>query len=87
MRVIKEYEIETKADLEELDLSQGAEDTLEELTDDEVETVLNILSDSCIESDITDSYLSDWLWFERDTIAEWLGFNNFDEIMERNKEN
>lgn len=86
MTVVREYEIETKADLENLDLAQDAWDTLEELTDEEVETVLQMV-DEIAEGTVTDeSYLSDFLWFERDTIAEWLGFNDFEEIMKRNKE-
>ena len=86
MTVVREYEIETKADLEDLDLAQGAWDTLEELTDDEVETILQMV-DEISEGTVTDEgYLSDFLWLERDTIAEWLGFNDFDEIMTRNKD-
>ncbi len=30
--------------------------------------------------------LNDFLWYERDFIAEYFGFKNFDEIIERNKE-
>jgi hypothetical protein len=26
------------------------------------------------------------MWFEDDTIAEWLGYNDFDEIMNRSEE-
>jgi hypothetical protein len=29
--------------------------------------------------------VNDLFWFERDLIAEWLGYEDFDEIMERNK--
>lgn len=30
--------------------------------------------------------INDLFWFEEDTIAEWLGYFSFDEIMNRDKE-
>ena len=85
MKVITEHDVYTKEDLlVELDLAQGAIDTLEDLTDSEVKTILSILEDADNEEDITDSYLSDFFWFERDLIAEWLGYNDYDEILNRN---
>lgn len=84
MRVIEEHFIDTKDELLELDLAQGAVDTIEELTDSEVETILSMVEE--MEEDITDSYLSDFFWFERDTIAEWLGYDSFEDIMNREDE-
>ena len=84
MRVIEEHFIDTKDELLELDLAQGAVDTIEELTDSEVETILSMVEE--MEEDITDSYISDFFWFERDTIAEWLGYDSFDDIMNREDE-
>lgn len=34
----------------------------------------------------TETDVNDFFWFERDEIAQLLGYNDFDEIMERNKE-
>ena len=46
-----------------------------------------MLESSTTEDDImTETELNDFFWFKRDTIAEWLGYENFDEIMERNKD-
>lgn len=84
MRVIEEHFIDTKDELLELDLAQGAVDTIEDLTDSEVETILSMVEE--IEEDITDSYISDFFWFERDTIAEWLGYDSFEDIMNREDE-
>lgn len=84
MRVIEEHFIDTKDELLELDLAQGAVDTIEDLTDSEVETILSMVEG--IEEDITDSYISDFFWFERDTIAEWLGYDSFEDIMNREDE-
>lgn len=69
------------------ELWSGGLDTLEELEDDEVEQILNILEE---ESECTDDIpsitdLNDFFWHERDTIAKWLGYKNFDEIMKRNR--
>ena len=84
MRVIEEHFIDTKDELLELDLAQGAVDTIEELTDSEVETILSMVEE--MEEDITDSFLSDYFWFERDLIAEWLGYDSFEDIMNREDE-
>lgn len=60
----------------------GARDTAEELTADEIEEVFTILEDVYPEG-MTETELNDFFWFERDTIAEWLGYEDFDEIMNR----
>ena len=66
-------------------LWSGAKDTVEELTNDEFEQVMSILENDYF----TDGYptmttINDILWFERDTIADWLGYEDFDAIMNRN---
>ena len=84
MKIIKE--INGWNDLEHTLWSGGA-DTIKDLTCEEIETVLDILETSLPEENImTETELNDFFWFERDTIAEWLGYENFDEIMERNKD-
>lgn len=60
----------------------GARDTVKYLTDDEIDTILTILED-CYPDGMTETELNDFFWFEDETIAEWLGYNSFDEIMER----
>lgn len=63
----------------------GARDTLEDLTDDEIEQVFNMLNDTYLEVP-TLTEINDFFWFERDTIAEWLGYNSYDELMRRDEE-
>ena len=83
MKIIKE--INGWNDLERTLWSGGA-DTIKDLTCEEIETVLDILETSLPEENImTETELNDFFWFERATIAEWLGYNNYDEIIERNK--
>ena len=62
----------------------GAKDTIAELTDSEIRQIFNMLED-CYPEGMSDSGLNDFFWFERDTIAEWLGYEDFDQIMEVNK--
>ena len=68
--------------LTEFDFWSGAKDTVKYLTDDELEQIEQILEDLCPEG-LSESAVNDIFWFERDLIAEWLGYENFDEIMER----
>lgn len=63
----------------------GAKDTVEELTNDEFEQVMSILeNDYFTDGSPTMTEINDILWFERDTIAEWLGYEDFDAIISRN---
>lgn len=70
-------------------LWSGALDTIKYLTLDECQQVLDIY-ESSLELDsegypvaIDETELNDFFWFEDDTIAEWLGYNSFDDIMNR----
>ncbi len=63
-------------------LWSGAEDTLKDLTPAEIETILNILEDLYPDG-MTLTELNDFFWFERDTIAEWLGVTSYDSLMNR----
>ena len=62
----------------------GAKDTIKHLTEFELKEIELILEDLCWEG-LSEEQLNDFFWFERDLIAEWLGYEDFDEIMERNK--
>ena len=63
----------------------GGKDTVEDLTCNEVETIISILED-CYPEGMSATELNDFFWFERDTIAEWLGYSSFEEIMCREDE-
>ena len=77
MKITKE--VDSYSDFE---FWSGARDTAEELTADEIEEIFTILEDAYPEG-MTETELNDFFWFERDTIAEWLGYEDFDEIMNR----
>ena len=57
----------------------GANYTVDHLTYEELITVFNILGDSYPEG-MTDTELNDFFWFETDTIAEWLGYRDWEEL-------
>ena len=64
------------------DFWAGAKDTVKYLTDDEMETIEFILEDLYPDG-MSETDLNDFFWFRDDLIAEWLGYDSFEEIMER----
>ena len=69
------------------DFWAGAKDTIKELTLDEIEQIEAMLEELDTEGEgMSETEINDFFWFERDTIAEWLGYNDFEEIMKRNVE-
>ena len=71
--------------LTEFEFWAGAKDTIEELTEEELEQIEQILEEIYPEG-MDETEVNDFFWFERDLIAEWLGYEDFDEIMERDEE-
>lgn len=61
------------------ELWSGGRDTLDDLTDEQIDTILDILDSE--DADYTITELNDFFWFERDTIAKWLGFDSYDDLM------
>lgn len=63
----------------------GAVDRVKYLTYEELDTIENILED--INPDgMDETEINDLFWFEEDTIAEWLGYEDFEELMKRDDE-
>lgn len=75
MKVIKE--INSAYDFE---FWSGARETINYLSASEIETVFRILEETYPEG-MSDTELNDFFWFEDDTIAEWLGWPDFDTLM------
>lgn len=61
----------------------GAVDTLEDLTDDQIETIFQYLEETEGEEGMSLTSLNDFFWFERDTIADWLGYSDYEQLMQR----
>ena len=66
----------------------GAKDTIAELTYDEMNSLEQLIEEIFDGRDElpTDTDINDFVWFERDTIAQHLGYDDFDELMHRNDE-
>lgn len=77
MKITKE--VNTVSDFE---FWAGAADTVKYLTDGEIEAIFSTL-DEFFPDGMTETELNDFFWFECDTIAEWLGYDDFDQIMNR----
>jgi hypothetical protein len=78
MTVKKEYEFDFLDDT-----WSGANDRMKSLTDDLRYKLENILSDTeeiFGEEIPDDTTVNDFLWFEDDTYADWLGFNSADQL-------
>ncbi len=64
------------------DYWNGAKDTVKYLTDEELDTIEEIL-DELYPEGMDETEINDIFWHEADTIAEWLGYEDFEEIMNR----
>ena len=73
-------------DYDNFEFWSGARDTVAELTDSELKTVWDFLETERYPDGAEDVEINDFFWFERDFIAELLGYENFDQIIDRNKD-
>jgi hypothetical protein len=70
--------------LREFDFWAGAKDRVKYLTRYELDQIEEMLEEICPDG-LSETDLNDLFWFEDDLIAEWLGYESFEEIMERDK--
>lgn len=75
MKVTSEKEIS----LYDFDAWSGGRDTLRDLSSAQCETIEQYLEDLYPDG-IDETDLNDFLWFERDTIAEWLGYSSWEAL-------
>ena len=61
----------------------GAVDTLNTLTDEQKDALEANLEDLYPDG-MDETSLNDILWFENDTIAEWLGFDDWEDLEREN---
>lgn len=74
-------EISTANDVRDLVWS-GAADRVADLSDEQIESILNILEDSYPDG-MSETELNDFFWFDGDTYAEWLGYRDEEQMWER----
>ena len=58
----------------------GARDTVDDLFDSDFD-ILEPIIEEMFEGEVEDVDLNDFFWFERDTIASWLGYEDYEELM------
>lgn len=71
--------IYTEDSIHNFNFWSGGRDTADDLTWDEIDTIESMLDE--LYTEMEDVELNDFFWFERDTIAEWLGYEDYDELM------
>lgn len=74
--------IKKEINLQDFETWSGATDTMKYLTSEEIETIESMIVE-LYPGGLEETQLNDILWFETELIAEWLGYNDFDEIIER----
>ena len=73
-----EYKVETS--LYNFPAWQGGKDTLDTLIEKgDCAAVEELIETIFLEQDVTDEYIKDFLWFDRDEIAQHLGYADWDE--------
>ena len=72
--------------LANFDFWSGAKQTADELTYKDFEEIEGILECSNTGDYMTDTEINDFFWFEDDTIAEWLGYEDWEDLIESRKE-
>ena len=58
----------------------GARDTVDDLFNSDFD-ILEPMLEEYFNGEVEDVDLNDFFWFERDTIASWLGYENYEELM------
>lgn len=70
----------TEDSIRNFEFWSGAKDTVEDLTYDDFD-ILEPMIEEMFMGEVEDVDLNDFFWFERDTIAEWLGYEDYEELM------
>ena len=64
----------------DFDFWSGARNTVAYLDEAEIEQIFNELDD-CYPEGMDETEVNDFFWFEDDTIADWLGWPDFETLM------
>ena len=79
--------INKETSLRDFDFWSGAKYTAEVLTDEQLDQVESCLEETAPEEGYSDTDINDIFWFERDFIAEILGFDSWEALEQSNSEN
>ena len=72
--------IHCDTELRDFNFWLGGSDTVNCLTYEQLKTVESLLTDIYPDG-IDETELNDFFWFERETIAEWLNYSDFEELL------
>lgn len=75
-----------KEPLSNFDFWSGAKDTVKFLFTEEINKLEDYLEDTFKKELPTKTDINDFFWFKDDEIAQVLGYKNFDELMEKRKD-
>ena len=76
---MKQYYMRTLTSADTFEFWGGAKDTVSLLTRDELEMIFDQLMEEYFETSTpTETEINDFFWFDTDTIAEMLGYADFD---------
>lgn len=81
MKIVNEYEVS----IFDFEAWNGGADTLEDLTDEDCD-IIECELEMMYPDGMSETELNDFLRFERDYIAELLGYDDYDELLEDRKE-
>ena len=70
-------------DLKNFEAWGEAKETLRVLTYDQINQLEAMMEDA-FDDEMSETTLNDFLWFDTDTIAEWLGFEDWEELEHHN---
>lgn len=74
-----------ETNLKDFEFWSGAKDTVKYLTEEELDTIEAILEDIYPDG-MDETQINDIFWFEDDWVAEMLGYESFEDLMNREEE-
>lgn len=77
--------ISERISLSDFNFWNGAKRTAEWLTADDFDIIDENLSEIYMGRTVSRTDVNNFFWFEDDTIAEWLGYSDFDDLMANRK--
>lgn len=75
--------IYSETSLKNFQFWSGAKDVVKFLTDAELDYLESILESEIFPDGASETEINNFFWFEDDAIAEYLGYSDFEEIMNR----
>lgn len=66
--------------LSNFDAWSGGKDTKDDLTEEQLDQIEELIEELCPDEPPTDTDINDFLWFERDFIAQHLGFSDWEHL-------